>query len=185
MMLTETPYTNAIHDLNALIEEGKKIAEGLAGARKLKGQADIGAELAKLVGLAKPRTVDRIGSGIKKVADATADVNAVSIALWYKRLHDVVAGLHTGRRNCELSERAKKGFLKCLAEACQSKSLKTVLTRSLTVVSISVAKLTVFECAWKPRGKLIPAGRLIKGVEEIENLLAHNCRGYVKFVSAG
>ena len=177
---TETPYTRAIQDLNALIEESRRIAEGLAGAKKLKGQADVGAELAKLAGLAKPRTVDKVGSGIKKMADATTDFNAIAIALWFKRVYGVVGELHTGRRNCELSERGKKSVLKSLAKAGQSKSLKTILTKSLPIASTLVAKLTVLECAWKPKGKLIPAGRLIKGIEEIEDLLAHNCHGYVK-----
>jgi hypothetical protein len=183
-MLTDTPYTKAIQDLNALIEEGRRIAEALAGAKKLKGQADVGAELAKLVGLAKPRTVDKVGSGIKKMADATTDFNAIAIALWFKRVHGVVGELHTGRRNCELSERGKKNVLRSLAKASQSKSLKTILTKSLPIASTLVAKLTVLECAWKPKGKLIPAGRLIKGIEEIESLLAHNCHGYVKLCDA-
>ena len=177
---TETPYTRTVQDLNALIEEGRRIAEGLAGAKKLKGQAEVGAELAKLVGLARPRTVDRIGSGIRKMADATTDANAIAIALWYRRVYDVIGGMHTGRRDCELSERGKKSVLRNLAKAGQSKSLKTILTKSLPIASTLVAKLTVLECAWKPKGKLIPAGRLIKGIEEIESLLAHNCHGYVK-----
>ena len=180
LMELETPYSRPIQELNALIEEGKKIAEDLAGAKKLKGQADIGAELAKLAGLAKPRTVDRVGSGIKKIAEAASDVNAIAIALWYRRVYDVVGGLHTGRRDCEVSEGGKKIVLRGLAKAGQSKSLKTVLTKSLPLASALVAKMTVLECAWKPKGKLIPAGRLIKGVEEIEGLLAHCCHEYVK-----
>jgi len=184
LMELETPYSRPIQELNMLIEEGKRIAEGLAGAKKLKGQADVGAELAKLAGLAKPRTVDKVGSGIKKMADATTDFNAIAIALWFKRVHGVVGELHTGRRNCELSERGKKSVLRSLAKVGQSKSLKTILTQSLPITSTLVAKLTVLECAWKPKGKLIPAGRLIKGIEEIESLLTHDCHGYVKLCDA-
>jgi hypothetical protein len=178
--MTETPYTKAISDLSMLINEGRTHAKGLAGTKKFKGEVDIGAELAKLIGIAKPRTVDRVGSGIKKVADATAYITSVDVALWYRRVYDVVANLHTGGRKYELSERAKKSLLNSLAKAGQSKSLKTVLTKSLLVASSSVARLTLLDSAWKPRGRLIPAGRLIKGVEEVEHLLAHDCQGYVK-----
>jgi len=179
-MKLETPYSRPIQELNGLIDEGKRIAKGLAGAKKLKGQADVAAELAKLAGLARPRIVDKVGSGIKKMADATTDFNAIAIALWFKRVYGVVGELHTGRRNCELSEREKKSVLRSLAKAGQSKSLKMILTKSLPIASTLVAKLTVLECAWKPRGKLIPAARLIKGAEEIESILAHDCQGYVK-----
>lgn len=176
---TETPYTGAIQNLNELILEGKKTAEDLASIRKLKGQVSIGVGVAEHINLAKPRTIAIIGDGIKRVADAEIDTTNARIASWYSRLHEVVAMLHTGRRSCELSGAAKRRILRSLENAGESAALKTTLMKSLTAASNLVVKLTIIESRWIPKGKLVPAGRLIRGVEEIESILSHNCQEYV------
>ena len=168
----ETPYTKPLVEINSIIARGRSIADAITGADRLTGQADILAELAKAIKVAKPRTVDNVHKGVKMVARASKGLGGFGVSFWYRELYQAIAGLHTGKRKCELSNRARKEYLGSLLKAGQSKSPAAVLQRSLSVANNVAARLVLLDSYREPKGKLIQAGRLIQGVEEIEGLLS-------------
>ena len=176
----ETPYSKDQAELERLVEEGRQILSRYAECRKLKGQVDIGAGVARQFGLARVENIDTIGRGIKAVATANESLGAIEMTGWYSRFCGVVRGLHTGRRRCELSDSTKARFLHDLSVGCVSKSPRALMSKGVSLASRILLEVSRKNSTWTPKGKMITAGRLLMGREEVETILAKETDRYVK-----
>lgn len=166
-----SPYSLPVAELENLLARGQSILERLGSTKKGRGYIGIGREAAEKWRLMKPRTIKKMARGLSDVADGAEVALEVETSRWMQELQAAIADLHTGQRKYELRKSRKKTILKEFGQVTKRKSTRSKVNAGVAFVVSVISDLRYLDLNWEPRGKLIPAGRLLRGKEELEEIL--------------
>jgi hypothetical protein len=168
----ETPYTQQKEQLDSLIQEGEEIKEILIKAKESRGKISAAEAFGKWAFQEHSRTISTLGRAFRsdtKVSEYRVDA---IVGQFLIVLRDLIDDLQTGRRKSELKVKKKREFLKKLGIASQKKSVMARLNAFLRLSTEISTELTALDIIWKPRTKLIPSGRPLKGRVEVEQIFS-------------
>ena len=166
-----SPYSLPVAELENLLARGQSILEKLGSTKKGRGYIGIGREAAEKWKLMKPGTIKKIARGLNDISNGTEAVIEVETSRWMQELQAAIADLHTGQRKYELRRSRKKTILKEFGQVTKRRSTRGKVNAGIALAVSVLSELRYLDLNWVPRGKLIPAGRLLRGKEELEEIL--------------
>ncbi|MHA1286546.1 MAG: hypothetical protein ACTSPB_03980 [Candidatus Thorarchaeota archaeon] len=117
------------------------------------------------------RGIRALGSSLKQSQQTQADLASLMTYQWLSGLRELVDSIHTGRRKGEITLFKKKSYLRSISKISDITSPKRRISNGIGLLTKIMTDISEAECKWKPRGKLIPSGRLLEGKEELTRIL--------------
>jgi hypothetical protein len=176
----ETPYSPFRERLEEYLDICGQIRQSIMQMKKSNVNVEIGSVIGQFLVPNREDEIYRLAQGLKsdlRITEYNANIILGGIG---RDTRQIIETLPTGRRKSDLKISKQRNFLKELAEAYSRKSFNARLNAIETLLNKLIVELTSLEINWKPRTKVIPRGRPLLGMSEIEQIVSCNVKGFLK-----
>jgi hypothetical protein len=176
----ETPYSPFRERLEEYLDLCGQIRQSIMKMKKSNVQIDIGSLVGEFLAPNREDEIYRLAQGLKsdlRITEYNSNIIFGGIA---RDTRQIIETLPTGRRKSDLKISKQRYFLKKLTEAVSRKSFNARMNAMESLLNQIIVELTSLEIIWKPRTKVIPRGRALLGMSEIESIVSRSSHGFLK-----